>query len=97
MILDGKSLKQKILDELQQEVSELSEKPQLVVIQVGHDPASNVYIKQKKNMCEYVGYKYQHILLEETTTTEEVLNIIKKIRKEGYICLTTMLEEKILR
>ena len=85
MILDGKSLKQKILDELKEEVSGLSEKPQLVVIQVGQDPASNVYIKQKKNMCEYIGYQYQHILLEETTTTEEVLNIINDLNNNPEV------------
>ena len=51
MILDGKSIKANILDELKLEVSELQVKPKLVVIQVGNDEASNVYIKQKNNMC----------------------------------------------
>jgi len=85
MILDGKKLKQTILNDLREEVSELIEKPKLVVIQVGHDEASNVYIKQKKNMCETVGYQYQHITLEETTTTEEILNIINKLNSDPRV------------
>lgn len=82
MILDGKSLKEAILEELHQEVSQMEIKPKLVVIQVGHDEASNVYIKQKKKMCEIVGYQYQHILLEDTVTTDEVLNIIDKLNND---------------
>lgn len=85
MILDGKTLKQTILAELSNEVSQLEEKPQLVVIQVGHDEASNVYIKQKKNMCKAVGYLYHHITLEDTTTTEEVLNIINDLNNDPQV------------
>lgn len=85
MILDGKTLKQNILIELSKEVSQLADKPQLVVIQVGHDEASNVYIKQKKNMCTTVGYQYQHITLEESTTTDEVLNIIDDLNNDPQV------------
>ena len=45
MILEGKTLKYKILDSLKEKVSKLSIKPTLVVIQVGNDEASNVYVK----------------------------------------------------
>ena len=55
-LLDGKKLKIQILNELRAQVSGLFPKPKLVVIQVGNDEASNVYIKQKCNMCEYIGY-----------------------------------------
>jgi len=85
MILDGKMLKRNILNELQEEVSQMEEKPQLVVIQVGHDEASNVYIKQKQKMCEMVGYQYQHIKLDETTTTEEVLKIIDELNNNSEV------------
>ena len=47
MILDGKHIKSIILDEIQEEVKALVIKPKLVVVQVGNNEASNVYIKQK--------------------------------------------------
>ena len=53
IVMDGKSIKKNILEELKEEVSLLKVKPKLVVIQVGNDDASNVYIKQKKKMAEY--------------------------------------------
>jgi len=85
MILDGKTLKQTIINELREEVSQLEEKPQLVVIQVGSDEASNVYIKQKRKMCETIGYDYQHINLAETVTTSEVLQIINELNNDPKV------------
>ena len=64
MILDGKKIKNQILDELKEEVNKLIVKPKLVVIQVGNNEASNVYIKQKNNMCNYIGYDFEHIKLD---------------------------------
>ena len=64
MKLDGKSIKETILEELKLEVSRLDVKPKLVVIQVGNNEASNVYIKQKCNMCNYIGYDFEHIKLD---------------------------------
>ena len=61
IVMDGKSIKKNILEELREEVSLLEVRPKLVVIQVGNDDASNVYIKQKKKMAEYIGYEYEHI------------------------------------
>ena len=78
MIMDGKNVKSKILDELRDEVSHLAIKPKLVVIQVGDDPASNVYIKQKCNMCNYIGYGYEHIKLNSDVTNEYMLELIDK-------------------
>ena len=53
-IIDGKSIKKDILEELKEEVSRMNEKPSFVVIQVGDNEASNVYIKQKRKMAEYI-------------------------------------------
>ena len=82
MILDGKSIKNKILDELKDEVSKLSIKPKLVVIQVGNNEASNVYIKQKENMCNYVGYNFEHIKLDENIEIDDLLNVIDKLNND---------------
>ena len=85
MILDGKVIKQDILNDLKEEVISLEEKPKLVVIQIGNDEASNVYIKQKKKMCEYIGYNYEQIKLEESIKTDEVLTIIEKLNKDNQV------------
>ena len=59
-ILDGKKLKEKILENVKKEINELESKPTLCVIQIGNDEASNVYIKQKEKMCKSVGYNFIH-------------------------------------
>ena len=84
-LIDGKSIKKIILDELKEEVSKLEEKPKLVVIQVGNNEASNVYIKQKAKMAEHIGYGYEHIKLEEDTTTDKILEIINKLNKDDNV------------
>lgn len=85
MILDGKHIKSIILDELKEEVKFLSVKPKLVVVQVGNDEASNVYIKQKKNMCEYVGYSYEHIKLNSDVNTDDVLLAIDRLNTDENV------------
>ena len=85
IILDGKKIKNEILDELKNEVSELTEKPNFVVIQVGDNPASNVYMKQKAKMAEYVGYGYKHLKLEEDITEKELLKEMDKLNKDKNV------------
>ena len=65
MILEGKSLKAKILEDLTKKISLLDPKPTLVVVQVGDNPASNVYIKQKEKMASSVGINYIYEKLDE--------------------------------
>ena len=76
MILEGKSLKAKILEDLTKKISLLDPKPTLVVVQVGDNPASNVYIKQKEKMASSVGINYIYEKLDENITEEELLKII---------------------
>lgn len=85
MILDGKHIKKIILDELREEVSLLVDKPKLVVIQVGNDYASNVYIKQKINMCGYIGYRYEHVRLDNDVTTDKVLEVIDGFNQDDSV------------
>ena len=84
-ILDGKKIKKEILDELKEEVSELKEKPNFVVIQVGNNEASNVYIKQKAKMAEHIGYGYTHLRLAEDITEEALLKEIDKLNKDKNV------------
>lgn len=85
IILDGKKLKQEILDELKEEVSNLLIKPKLVVIQVGDDPASDVYVKQKEKMAEYIGYNFEHIKLSSKISEEELLTLIDKLNDDKEV------------
>ena len=85
IILDGKSIKNQILDNIRLEVIKLKDKPKLVVIQVGDDPASCVYVNQKKKMAEYVGYNFEHIKLPESVLEDEVIEIIDKLNEENGV------------
>ena len=84
-ILDGKKIKQEVMDELKEEVSKLKDKPNFVVIQVGDNEASNVYIKQKAKMAEYIGYGYEHKRFPESITESELLKEIDKLNKDKNI------------
>lgn len=85
MILDGKKLKEKILENLKQEVSKLNEKPMLCVIQIGDDTPSNIYINQKRKMCEYIGYGFIHEKLNENVSQDYVLELIDKLNNDTKI------------
>lgn len=85
MILDGKSIKNIVLDELREEVSKLSTKPKLVVIQVGDNEASNVYIKQKNNMANYIGYEFEHIKLDSNIDNDYMLDLIDKLNNDNKV------------
>ena len=68
IIMDGRKIKENILNNLKIEIDKLKLKPSLTVIQVGNDEASNIYVRQKKNMASFLGYTFNHISLEENIT-----------------------------
>ena len=74
-IIDGKQISLKIKNELKKEINELNLKPTLVVISVGDDAASKVYVRQKEKCAKYVGINYIHLNYEQI----EEENLIKKI------------------
>lgn len=77
-LLDGKVLANDILDKLSLKVKQLDTAPNLVVIQVGNDPASSVYVRNKERTAERVGIKTETIKLSEHITQDELLEIIDK-------------------
>lgn len=85
MLLDGKQVKKEILEELKKELLELSRPLGLTVIQVGDDPASKVYVGQKEKMALELGYNFNHIKLDESTTEEELLSIIDEINQDELV------------
>ncbi len=88
VIIDGKSLAKKIREELKEECNELKQKninPKLAVIMVGNDPASKVYVRNKSRACNEIGIDYEEFILEEKTTQEELIDLIKKLNNDDSI------------
>lgn len=80
--IDGKKISKELKDELKEKVAKYKEEGveiTLAVIQVGNDKASSVYVGNKKKACEYIGIKSLSYELEESTTEEELLNLIKEL------------------
>ena len=81
-IIDGKAISQQIKDELKEEAARLKEAGKtacLAVIQVGKDPASSVYVNNKKKACAYIGIESLSYELEETVSEEELLSLIRDL------------------
>lgn len=84
-IIDGKAISTAIKDELKQEIAASGLKATLAVIQVGNDPASTVYVGNKKKACEYIGIGSRSYELPEETTEEELLTLIDRLNSDGEI------------
>jgi methylenetetrahydrofolate dehydrogenase (NADP+)/methenyltetrahydrofolate cyclohydrolase len=107
-IIDGKKISQEIKDELKETVASLKSRGiegALAVIQVGADPASSVYVRNKKRACEYIGIRSESYELPEETSEEELLALIERLNRDpkvnGILCQLPvpahMDEKKILR
>ena len=87
-ILDGKSLALDTEESITKQVTELNEKgiiPTLATILVGQDPASETYVKMKRNTCARVGMKSIAVEMSDTTTTEELLNKINDLNNDASV------------
>ena len=77
--IDGKQISAQIKDELKERVEKENLEVTLAVIQVGNDPASTVYVGNKKKACEYIGIRSLAYELPEETPEEELLQLIKEL------------------
>ena len=87
-IIDGKQIRDSVLDRLREQVSALKaggKNPCLCVIIVGDDAASRVYVNNKKKACESIGIESKEYALPESTTTEELLGLIDKLNEDSSI------------
>ncbi len=82
-LLAGKPVAEHMLARLKPEVKKLD--PKLVVVQVGDDPASASYIKQKMKSCADVGMRHEHKHLSEKTTLEELMKLIDDLNKDADV------------
>ena len=86
--IDGKKISADIKEELKEQVAELKEKGIsvcLAVIQVGNDPASTVYVGNKKKACAYIGIESRAYELPEETTEEELLALIEQLNQDDSV------------
>ena len=87
-LIDGKLISSQIKDECKEKVASLKEKGievTLAVIQVGEDPASSVYVNNKKKACEYIGANSLSYNLPEDSTQEELLKIIDDLNNDPKV------------
>ncbi len=85
ILLDGKELSRISEESIKKKVQELSSKnikPTLATILVGNDPASETYVKMKRNTCARVGMESIAVELSEDTTTEELLEKIRNLNND---------------
>lgn len=84
-ILDGKKLREKILDELKLKVESFTQKPSLVVILVGENPASKIYVNNKKKTAQNLGINSEVINYPSDITEQELLDKIEKLNNDKNV------------
>lgn len=87
-LIDGKAISTQIKEEVKEKVAKLKAEGTevtLAVIQVGNDPASSVYVNNKKKACAYTGMNSASFELPEETTEEELLKLIEELNNRDDI------------
>ena len=87
-LIDGKKISKQIKDELKEEVERLGAEGKhacLAVVQVGDDPASSVYVNNKKKACAYIGIQSKAYELPEETTEEELVSLVEKLNQDDEV------------
>ena len=88
-IIDGKKIAEKIISEIKNKVitnqSEGAAPPGLAVIQVGEDPASSVYVRNKRKACEEVGMKSFNYDLDQSTTQKELIELVESLNSNAEV------------
>ncbi|MDE5935940.1 MAG: bifunctional methylenetetrahydrofolate dehydrogenase/methenyltetrahydrofolate cyclohydrolase FolD, partial [Ruminococcus sp.] len=88
-IIDGKAVSAAVKEEVAAEAAKLKEehglKVGLAVVIVGNDPASKVYVNNKKKACEAVGFKSFEYALDENTTQEQLLDLVSVLNRDETV------------
>ena len=87
-IIDGKLISAQIKDELKEEVQKIKEMGGnicLAVVQVGDDPASSVYVNNKKKACAYIGIESRAFELPESTTEAELVSLVETLNADSGV------------
>lgn len=83
-IIDGKKYSLELKEILRKEVLNYAKKPCLVVISVGDDPASKVYVAQKEKCANYIGINYKHLHFD-SIATNDLISKIKELNNDNEI------------
>lgn len=84
-ILDGKIVKKEVLEEVKRNIKDLERPLGLVVIQVGDDEASKVYVGQKEKMANDLGFYFKHIKLPKDVSQNEILKVIDDLNNDDKV------------
>lgn len=84
-IIDGKKISAQVKDECKERVAREGLDVTLAVIQVGDDPASTVYVGNKKKACEYIGIHSLAYELPEKTTEKELLDLVEELNQNDLV------------
>lgn len=84
-IIDGKKISAQVKDECRDRVANEGLDVTLAVIQVGNDPASTVYVGNKKKACEYIGIQSLSYELPEETTEQELLSLVEELNQKKSV------------
>jgi len=85
-IIDGRKIKEEILNELKSKVEALSFPPIFCDILVGDDPSSLQYVRMKAKIAESIGIKFKSVSFPESATVEEVIEEIENLNKVPHMC-----------
>lgn len=85
IILDGKMLRDKIFESLKAKLDKMQQKPTLAVILVGENPASQIYVRNKKKTAEKLGINSLSIEYQSDISEEELLNKIKELNSDEKV------------
>ena len=87
-ILDGKAVSSAVKENIKADVGALKKKGidvSLAVVLVGNDPASKIYVANKKKACEATGIRSLEYILNENTTEKEIVDLIKKLNADSSV------------
>jgi methylenetetrahydrofolate dehydrogenase (NADP+) / methenyltetrahydrofolate cyclohydrolase len=85
LILNGVAAASAVKEQLKQSLSQTREKPHLVVVLVGHDPASEVYVKNKEKACHEVGFMSSVKRYEQTITQDQLFIELDKLNQDNDV------------
>ena len=83
MILDGKKVRDELLETIKNTITDHHMKIKLAIILVGDNEASKIYIKNKEKACNYVGIEVEKYLLESETSEEKLIALIKNLNEDS--------------
>lgn len=85
MIIDGKKVATELRNSLKEKVQKFNSKPKLVIVSVGDDPASKVYVRNKLKACDEIGIAVEHIQISEVVQQETLISLVKELNVDKEV------------